>query len=207
MNELEKVAQEEERRLEAFETKRMDKEDGQSRSRQAWDKDLPVSPETVPYVASHRRRRLVKEVYTSFDMYVHSSESPASILLPHRCRSLPLCQSAELVSRCTGYKPNNVCISMERVSGHSVNAPSEPCILLRKGPLRLETQFEKLNVECSKFHGSRGEVSSVTAGLTSVHDVVLVGGSTHIKFSTQESASQELVVLYLTHTEDILPMR
>ena len=47
---------------------------------------------------------------------------------------------------------------------------------------------------------------SVTAGLTSVHDVVLVGGSTHIKFSTQESASQELVVLYLTHTEDILPM-
>ena len=43
----------------------------------------------------------------------------------------------------------------------------------------------------------------MTAGLTSVHDVVLVGGSTHIKFSTQESASQELVVLYLTHTEDI----
>ena len=26
----------------------------------------------------------------------------------------------------------------------------------------------------------------MTAGLTSVHDVVLVGGSTHIKFSTQE---------------------
>ena len=82
-----------------------------------------------------------------------------------------------------------------------MNAPSAPCILLRMGPLRLETQFEKLNVECSKFHGSRGEVSQ-----TSVHDVVLVGGSTHIKFPTQESASQELVVLYLTHTEDILPM-
>ena len=46
----------------------------------------------------------------------------------------------------------------------------------------------------------------MTAGLTSVHDVVLVGGSTRIKFPTQESASQELVVLYLTHTEDILPM-
>ena len=38
MNELEKVAQEEERRLEAFEKKRMDREDGQSRSRQASDR-------------------------------------------------------------------------------------------------------------------------------------------------------------------------
>ena len=137
MNELEKVAQEEERRLEAFETKRMDKEDGQSSKPPSLGQDLPVSPETVPYVASHRRRRLVKEVYTSFDMYVHSSESPASIYSHTRCRSLPLCQSAELVSRCTGYKPNNVCISMERVSGHSVNAPSEPCILLRKGTIEV----------------------------------------------------------------------
>ena len=48
MNELEKVAQEEERRLEAFETKRMDKEDGQSRSRQAWDKIFQSVPKPFP---------------------------------------------------------------------------------------------------------------------------------------------------------------
>ena len=36
MNELEKVAQEEERRLEAFEKKRMDRENSQSRSRHEW---------------------------------------------------------------------------------------------------------------------------------------------------------------------------
>ena len=38
MNELEKVAQEEERRLEAFEKERMGGEDVQSRNRQAWDR-------------------------------------------------------------------------------------------------------------------------------------------------------------------------
>ena len=38
MNELEKIAQEEERRLEAIEKKRMEKEDVQSRGREAWDK-------------------------------------------------------------------------------------------------------------------------------------------------------------------------
>ena len=36
--------QEEERRLEAFEKKRMDREDGQSRSRQAWDRIFQSVP-------------------------------------------------------------------------------------------------------------------------------------------------------------------
>ena len=44
MNELEKVAQEEERNLEAFEKKRVDREDSQSRSRQAWDKIFQSVP-------------------------------------------------------------------------------------------------------------------------------------------------------------------
>ena len=44
MNELEKVAQEEERRLEAFEKKRMDREDGQSRRRHAWDRIFQTVP-------------------------------------------------------------------------------------------------------------------------------------------------------------------
>ena len=119
MSELEKVAQEEERRLEAFEKKRMDREDGQSRSRQAWDrifqsvrhrsrwrksqakptrivrmtrerksKGLGRTKTTLrPHVGRNRKdllleetqRRPVKEVYTSFDMYVHSSGSFASI--------------------------------------------------------------------------------------------------------------------------------
>ena len=48
MNELEKVAKEEERRLEAFETKRMDREDGQSRSRQAWDRIFQSVPKPFP---------------------------------------------------------------------------------------------------------------------------------------------------------------
>ena len=48
MNELEKVAQEEERRLEAFEKKRMDREDGQSRSRQAWDRIFQSVPKPFP---------------------------------------------------------------------------------------------------------------------------------------------------------------
>ena len=48
MNELEKVAQEEERRLEAFEKKRMDREDGQSRSRQAWERIFQSVPKPFP---------------------------------------------------------------------------------------------------------------------------------------------------------------
>ena len=48
MNELEKVVQEEERRLEAFEKKRMDREDGQSRSRQAWDRNFQSVPKPFP---------------------------------------------------------------------------------------------------------------------------------------------------------------
>ena len=48
MNELEKVAQEEERRLEALEKKRMDREDGQSRSRQAWDRIFQSVPKPFP---------------------------------------------------------------------------------------------------------------------------------------------------------------
>ena len=85
-------------------------------------------------------------MYTSFGMYVHSSGHFATIY-----------SNTELVSQCSGFQTNNVCIT--GVSGHSVNAPSAPCILLSKGPMRLEAQFEQLNVECSKFHGSRGEVS------------------------------------------------
>ena len=42
LTELEKAAQEEERRLEAFEKKRMDREDAQSRSRQGWDKIFQI---------------------------------------------------------------------------------------------------------------------------------------------------------------------
>ena len=48
VNELEKVAQEEERRLEAFEKKRMDREDGQSRSRQPWDRIFQSVPKPFP---------------------------------------------------------------------------------------------------------------------------------------------------------------
>ena len=48
MNELEKVAQEEERRLEVFEKKWMDREDGQSRSRQAWDRIFQSVPKPFP---------------------------------------------------------------------------------------------------------------------------------------------------------------
>ena len=44
MNELEKVAQEEERRPEAFEKKRMGGEDVQSRNRQAWDRIFQSVP-------------------------------------------------------------------------------------------------------------------------------------------------------------------
>ena len=58
------------------------------------------------------------------------------------------------------------------VSGHSVNGLSTPSLLLRKRTSRwtpfstalislscCRTQFEELNIRCSKFHGSRGEVS------------------------------------------------
>ena len=48
IKELEKVAQEEERRLEAFEKKRMEREDGQSRSRQAWDRIFQSVPKPFP---------------------------------------------------------------------------------------------------------------------------------------------------------------
>ena len=48
MNELEKLAQEEERRLEAIEKKRMEKEDAQSSSRQAWDKIFQALPNPFP---------------------------------------------------------------------------------------------------------------------------------------------------------------
>ena len=48
LNELEKLAQEEERRLEAIEKKRMEKEDAQSRSRQAWDKIFQPIPNLFP---------------------------------------------------------------------------------------------------------------------------------------------------------------
>ena len=47
-NELEKAAQEEERRLEAFDKKRMGGEDAQSRSRQAWDKIFQPIPNPFP---------------------------------------------------------------------------------------------------------------------------------------------------------------
>ena len=56
MNELEKVAQEEERRLEAFEKKRMDREDGQSRSRQAWDRIFQSVPK--PFPMEHVTRKI-----------------------------------------------------------------------------------------------------------------------------------------------------
>ena len=48
MNELEKVAQEEERRLEAFEKKRTGGEDVQSRKRQAWDRIFKSVPKPFP---------------------------------------------------------------------------------------------------------------------------------------------------------------
>ena len=60
MNELEKVAWDEERRLEAFEKKTMGGEDAQSRRRQAWGQDLPVSPEPVPHGPGHRPTRMVR---------------------------------------------------------------------------------------------------------------------------------------------------
>ena len=47
-NELEKAAQEEERRLEALERKKMGGEDAQSRSRQAWDKIFQPLPNPFP---------------------------------------------------------------------------------------------------------------------------------------------------------------
>ena len=47
-SELEKAAQEEERRLEALERKRMSGEDAQSRSRQAWDKIFQPLPNPFP---------------------------------------------------------------------------------------------------------------------------------------------------------------
>ena len=50
MNELEKVAQEEERRLEAFDKKRMGGEDVQSRNRQAWDRIIQSVPNPFPMV-------------------------------------------------------------------------------------------------------------------------------------------------------------
>ena len=50
MNELEKVAQEEERRLEAFEKKKMGGEDAQSRNRQAWDRIFQSVPNPFPKV-------------------------------------------------------------------------------------------------------------------------------------------------------------
>ena len=48
MNELEKIAQEEERRLEAIEKKRMEKEDVQSRIRQSWDNIFRPIPNLFP---------------------------------------------------------------------------------------------------------------------------------------------------------------
>ena len=53
-NELEKAAQEEERRLEAFEKKRMGGEDLQSRSRQVWDRIFQPIPKLVPQAAGRR---------------------------------------------------------------------------------------------------------------------------------------------------------
>ena len=50
MNELEKVAQEEEWKLEAFEKKRVHREDGQRRSRQVWDKIFQSVPK--PFLMS-----------------------------------------------------------------------------------------------------------------------------------------------------------
>ena len=53
LNELEKVAQEEERRLEAYEKKRMGGEDVQSRNRQTWDKIFRPLPKGTEW--THRQ--------------------------------------------------------------------------------------------------------------------------------------------------------
>ena len=51
MNELEKTAQEEERTQKAIEKKRMEKEDVQSRGREAWDKIFRPFPNLFPKLA------------------------------------------------------------------------------------------------------------------------------------------------------------
>ena len=59
MNELEKVARDEERRLEAFEKKRMGGEDAQSRRRQAWDRIFQSVPNPFPMVLVTGRRESI----------------------------------------------------------------------------------------------------------------------------------------------------
>ena len=146
IKELEKVAQEEERRLEAFEKKRMDREDGQSRSRQAWDRIFQSVPKPFPMAevtgktdtnSTDDKGKKVKGSWENENnveascwkkqkgvwrrkcthplvcMYTHQEVSQVCTRV-----SLSLCQSAELVSRCTGYKPNNVCITMGGVVCH-----------------------------------------------------------------------------------------
>ena len=61
VNELEKVAQEEERRLEAFEKKRMGGEDARSRNRQAWDRISQSVQNLVSRRKPTRRRETKRE--------------------------------------------------------------------------------------------------------------------------------------------------
>ena len=54
-----------------------------------------------------------------------------------------------------------------------------------------KAQFEQLNMECSKFHGSRDE--------RNVHDVVLVGGSARIKFLATKALHRVGGLVFDTH--------
>ena len=72
MNELEKTAQEEERRLEAIEKK---KEDVQSRGREAWDKIFRSFPNLSPKPASSTR-------YNQLTKCIYLLAVPTRVLLP-----------------------------------------------------------------------------------------------------------------------------
>ena len=80
-------------------------------------------------------RRLVKEVYTSFGMYVHSSRSFESI---YSCEFVAVSISGVgvpvhrvLAKQCVYYNGWSGLPRAPRVPEHSVDAPSAPCLLLR----------------------------------------------------------------------------
>ena len=140
-------------------------------------------------------------------MYTHQEVS--QVFTPTQVYELPLCQSAELVSRCTGYKPNNVCITMGGVVCTHTACFKTQCERTKRtlsSPTQVTVEADSLSTKLITLLRSKAQFRAAERGMFEIpwiprRSVSVTAGLTSVMLLLLS------VVLFSTHTEAILPMR